>query len=102
MYSGWYDPLLQNKAYVDFATNAPGYGQLQSDEVLAQMNEDFFMSGGCQDQELACYAAGEGDASNAICIQADDFCVSPCIASLLYYAERCLIGRQHIHPRRWR
>ncbi|KAF7794211.1 hypothetical protein EIP86_005343 [Pleurotus ostreatoroseus] len=73
--SGWYDPLLQNEAYVTFATNAPGYGQLQSDEVLAALNESFFGPGGCQEQEMACYAAGEGDESNAICRQADNFCV---------------------------
>lgn len=56
-YSGWYDPLLQNKAYVDFATNAPSFGPLQSPDVLAQLNTSFFQPGGCQDQELACYAA---------------------------------------------
>ncbi|KAF9043005.1 alpha/beta-hydrolase [Panaeolus papilionaceus] len=55
--NGWYDPLLQNKAYVDFATNAPSFGPLQSPDVLAQLNMSFFQPGGCQDQELACYAA---------------------------------------------
>ena len=74
--SGWYDPLLQNEAYVTFATNAPGYGQLQSDEVLAALNESFFGPGGCQEQEMACYAARESDGSDAICRQADNFCVS--------------------------
>ncbi|KAI0708402.1 alpha/beta-hydrolase [Earliella scabrosa] len=73
--NGWYDPLIQNQAYVDFATNAPGYGQLQSDEVLAALNEAYFGEGGCRDQEAACYAAGETPESNAICIQADDFCI---------------------------
>ncbi|OBZ76469.1 Carboxypeptidase S1 [Grifola frondosa] len=74
-YSGWYDPLLQNKAYVDFATFAPGYGQLQSDEVLAALNESFYEVGGCKDQELACYAAGETSSSNRICRTADNFCI---------------------------
>ncbi|THH26769.1 hypothetical protein EUX98_g7412 [Antrodiella citrinella] len=73
--NGWYDPLLQNQAYVDFATNAPGYGQLQSDEVIAQLNTDFFGPNGCQVQELACYAAGENSTSNKICSTADNFCV---------------------------
>ncbi|KAH9912758.1 alpha/beta-hydrolase [Epithele typhae] len=80
--NGWYDPLLQNKAYLDFATFAPGYGQLQNDTVLAAMNESFFGAGGCMEQELACYAAGgdqglpgETTASNKICINADDFCI---------------------------
>lgn len=74
--SGWYDPLIQNKAYLDFAINAPGYGQLQPDDVLQQMNTSFFESGGCNDQELACYAAGTGPDSNVICNNADNFCVS--------------------------
>ncbi|EMD36755.1 hypothetical protein CERSUDRAFT_114672 [Gelatoporia subvermispora B] len=73
--NGWYDPLLQNEAYVNFATNAPGYGQLQSDEVLAQLNQAFFGPGGCQEQEEACYAAGEDADSNQICRKADNFCI---------------------------
>ncbi|KAH9903132.1 alpha/beta-hydrolase [Cubamyces lactineus] len=73
--NGWYDPLIQNEAYVRFATFAPGYGQLQSDEVLAQLNESFFGPGGCQEQELACYAADESPESNTICRAADDFCI---------------------------
>jgi len=73
--NGWYDPLLQNQAYVDFATNAPGYGQLQSDDVIAKLNQAFFGAGGCQEQELACYAAGTGTDSNTVCKTADNFCV---------------------------
>ena len=72
--SGWYDPLIQNLAYLQFATDAPGYGQLQSDEVLAQMNDAYFRAGGCRDQELACYNA-TGTASNRVCINADNLCV---------------------------
>ena len=67
--------MLQNKAYVDFATFAPGYGQLQNDTVLAALNESFYGEGGCKDQELACYAAGESEESNTICRKADNFCV---------------------------
>ncbi|KAF9452095.1 alpha/beta-hydrolase [Macrolepiota fuliginosa MF-IS2] len=74
--NGWYDPLIQNQAYVDFATNAPGYGQLQSDEVIQQLNTAFFSPGGCQEQEEACFAAGNSTASNKICRDADDFCVN--------------------------
>ncbi|KAI0752460.1 alpha/beta-hydrolase [Daedaleopsis nitida] len=73
--NGWYDPLIQNQAYVDFATNAPGYGQLQSDAVLAALNKSYFEAGGCRDQELACYAAGESAQSNQVCRQADNFCI---------------------------
>ncbi|KAF8056296.1 Alpha/Beta hydrolase protein [Lyophyllum atratum] len=73
--NGWYDPLLQNKAYVDFALNAPGYGQLQSDDVIKQINDSFFAPGGCKDQEEACYAAGNSAGSDNICRKADNFCV---------------------------
>ncbi|THU97491.1 alpha/beta-hydrolase [Dendrothele bispora CBS 962.96] len=73
--NGWYDPLIQNKAYLDFATNAPGYGQLQPDDVLAKMNDSYFRPGGCLDQEQACYDAGNSSASNRICAKADDFCL---------------------------
>ncbi|KAJ7243607.1 alpha/beta-hydrolase [Mycena haematopus] len=73
--NGWYDPLIQNLAYLTFATNAPGYGQLQSDAVLQQMNTSFFEAGGCMEQEQACYDAGDSDTSNAICSKADDFCI---------------------------
>ncbi|KAJ7826492.1 alpha/beta-hydrolase [Mycena olivaceomarginata] len=73
--NGWYDPLIQNLAYLDFATNAPGYGQLQSDAVLQKMNTSYFEANGCLEQEQACYDAGNSSASNAICIKADNFCV---------------------------
>ena len=73
--SGWFDPLIQNKAYIDFATNAPGYGQLQNDTVLQQLNQAYYGPGGCKEQEEACYAAGDSYASNYICRTADDFCV---------------------------
>jgi hypothetical protein len=73
--SGWYDPLLQNEAYVQFATNAPGYGQLQSDSVISSLNEAFFGAGGCQEQEQACFASGTGANSNSVCMKADNFCV---------------------------
>lgn len=78
---------MQNEAYVTFATNAPGYGQLQPDNVIKQLNEAFFGKGGCQEQELACYAASNADAagengpgnstfSDEVCGTADNFCVS--------------------------
>ena len=75
MCSGWYDALIQNKAYLDFATNAPGYGQLQNDSVIQQLNQAYFGPGGCKEQEEACYAAGDSDASNEICRTTDAFCV---------------------------
>ena len=73
--SGWYDPLIQNQAYVDFVTYAPGYGQLQNNTVLKQLNQAYFDRGGCKEQEEACYAAGDSNASNEICRTAEAFCV---------------------------
>ncbi|KAG6815520.1 hypothetical protein H0H87_001000, partial [Tephrocybe sp. NHM501043] len=79
--NGWYDPLIQNQAYVDFATNAPGYGQLQTDEVIKKLNDAFYKPGGCKDQEESCYAAGNTTASNKICVDADNFCVCSRLSS---------------------
>jgi len=73
--SGWIDPLIQNKAYLDFATYAPGYGQLQPNSTLQQMYNDYYNSGGCQDQQEACYAAGNSSQSDKICEDADNYCV---------------------------
>ena len=44
---------------------------------LAALNRSYFEAGGCRDQELACYAAGESAQSNQVCRQADNFCVRP-------------------------
>lgn len=87
--SGWYDPLIQNLAYLTFATNAPGYGQLQSDAVLKKMNTSYFEANGCQVQEQACYDAGTSAASNAICIKADNFCVCLSLFQLCILAYIC-------------
>ena len=73
--SGWYDPVIQIKSFIDFATNAPGYGQLQNDSVVQQMNQSYYDPGGCKEQVEACYAAGDSDTSNEICHAADHFCV---------------------------
>ena len=75
--SGWFDPLIQNKAYVDFATNAPGYGPLQNATVLRNVTQAYYGPNGCESREQACYAsaASPGTASNQICRAADDFCV---------------------------
>lgn len=74
--SGWFDPLIQNIAWLNFATHAPGYGQLQPDEVLKDMSYALYGSNGCVAQEKACYAAGNSTSSNRICQDADDYCVS--------------------------
>ncbi|KAG8843251.1 hypothetical protein FRB96_004217 [Tulasnella sp. 330] len=94
--NGWYDPLLQNKAYVDYAYDAPGYGPIANASVLKQVNESFYKHGGCQDQELACYAADPGNVtstkSNKICLNADNYCIdevfTPAIGNLDSYDIR--------------
>lgn len=73
--SGWYDPLIQFKSYLDFATDAPGYGQLQNDSVLQGMRNNWYRSGGCKDQLDACHAAGDSSRSVSICKNADIYCV---------------------------
>ncbi|RDX52337.1 alpha/beta-hydrolase [Lentinus brumalis] len=73
--NGWHDPLIQFKAYIDFATDAPGYGPLQNETVLAAMSRSFYEEGGCLDQVIACYTT-ETEASNEICYNADDFCLA--------------------------
>ncbi|KAJ7291523.1 alpha/beta-hydrolase [Mycena rebaudengoi] len=70
----WIEPLIQNLAYITFATNAPGYGQLQNDTVLHAMNESYFGPNGCKDQTEACYAAGSSSESDEICMNADNLC----------------------------
>ncbi|KAG8997129.1 hypothetical protein FRB94_007862 [Tulasnella sp. JGI-2019a] len=94
--NGWYDPLLQNKAYVDYATYAPGYGPIADADVLRQVNDSFYKPGGCRDQEIACYAADLGNVSsstsNEICLNADNYCTNevfnPAIGSLDPYDIR--------------
>ncbi|KAF9224939.1 alpha/beta-hydrolase [Gyrodon lividus] len=90
--NGWYDPLIQNIAYYNFATYAPGYGQLQSDAVLKNISESLYGPDGCVVQEEACYAAGYSSESNKICLQADNYCIDyvfvPAIGDLDSYDLR--------------
>lgn len=74
--NGWIDPLIQNKAYIDFATDAPGYGQIQPNSTLQQMSNYYYQTGGCLDQQQACYAAGNSSSSNEICENADNYCAN--------------------------
>jgi len=73
--SGWIDPLIQNIAYYNFTKNAPGYGQLASDAVLTNISHALWDKGDCVDQLKACYAAGNSLSSDAICLEADNYCV---------------------------
>ncbi|TRM57134.1 Alpha/Beta hydrolase protein [Schizophyllum amplum] len=99
--NGWYDPLIQNKAYVDFATNAPGYGPLQTPDVLSKLNESYYATGGCRDQELACYAASEEEA-NEVCGTADDYCIEnvfvPAVGNLSSYDLRQNASSDNVFP----
>ncbi|KAI9567731.1 Alpha/Beta hydrolase protein [Boletus coccyginus] len=74
--NGWYDPLIQNIAYYDFTTYAPGYGQLQPDDVLKNVSQGLYGHNGCVVQGQACYAAGNSTESNEICRQAEDYCLN--------------------------
>jgi hypothetical protein len=56
--------------------NAPGYGPLQNDTILKQVNKAFYGENGCKEQQEACYAAGNNTLSNKICSAADLYCVS--------------------------
>ncbi|KAG1848595.1 Alpha/Beta hydrolase protein [Suillus tomentosus] len=69
--------LMINKqyiAYLNFATYAPGYGQLQPDDVLKNISDSLYGPDGCVAQENACYAAGTSTNSNKICRDADNYC----------------------------
>ncbi|KAG1872904.1 Alpha/Beta hydrolase protein [Suillus subalutaceus] len=64
----------QNIAFLNFATYAPGYGQLQPDDVLKNISDSLYGPDGCVAQESACYAAGNSAHSNKICRDADNYC----------------------------
>ncbi|KAG2040689.1 Alpha/Beta hydrolase protein [Suillus americanus] len=72
--NGWYDPLIQGISLLNFATYAPGYGQLQPDEVLKNISDALYGPDGCVAQENACYAAGNSTHSNKICRDTDSYC----------------------------
>ncbi|KAK7052066.1 Alpha/Beta hydrolase protein [Favolaschia claudopus] len=74
--NGWIDPLIQNKAYITFAQNAPGYGPLVSASTVQRMNNTYFESNGCLAQQQACYNAGNSSSSSSVCSKADNFCGS--------------------------
>ncbi|KAG1740415.1 Alpha/Beta hydrolase protein [Suillus paluster] len=73
--NGWIDPLIHSISYLTFATYAPGYGQLQPDDVLKNMSDSLYRHDGCIAQEKACYAAGNSTSSNKICADADQYCI---------------------------
>ncbi|KAI0685440.1 alpha/beta-hydrolase [Cerioporus squamosus] len=98
--NGWHDPLIQFESYIDFATDAPGYGPLQNDTVLAAMNQSFYEDGGCQDQMIACYSA-ETEASNEICQKADDFCLANIEIPAAGYRDEYDLRQNASSPNPW-
>ena len=74
--SGWFDPLIANKAYIDFANDAPRYGRLQKPDVIDAMTQAYYRLGGCSDLLQGCSALGNSSVSNGVCYAADVFCVS--------------------------
>ena len=74
--SGWFDPLIANKAYIDFATYAPRYHRLQEPEIIDAMTEAYYGLGGCRNLLQGCSALGYSSVSNGVCYAADVYCVS--------------------------
>lgn len=60
-----------HRTNVDFAIDASGYGQLQSDAVIRKLKQDFYRPNGCKARTEACTTAG----NNAMSNRADDCCV---------------------------
>lgn len=81
IYSGLIDPLIQYKSYIDFATNAPGYGPIASPAALQAASAAYNQTNGCQAQIQACYNTGPADVANPsmtsskTCADAFTFCV---------------------------
>ncbi|KAG2095727.1 Alpha/Beta hydrolase protein [Suillus discolor] len=73
--NGWFDPLIHYVSYLNYTTNAPGYGQLRPDDVLKNISNGLYGPDGCVAQEKACYAAGNSAESNKICRHADKYCI---------------------------
>ncbi|KAI0752467.1 alpha/beta-hydrolase [Daedaleopsis nitida] len=100
--NGWFDPVIHNQAFVDFATYAPGYGPLQSDDVLEAINDAYYRTGGCKEQLNNCTKAGRGEESNKICYDADVFCRTyvegPAAGDLYEYDLRQLANSTDIFP----
>jgi hypothetical protein len=49
IHSGWFYPLIADKAFIDFATYAPRYGPLQDSNIINAINEAYYGLGGCRD-----------------------------------------------------
>ena len=79
--SGWFDPLIAIRAYIDFATDAPRYGRLQEPEVINAIIEAYNEPGGCRDQLLKCSALENSSVSDGVCSAAYAFCVSAFLSS---------------------
>jgi hypothetical protein len=74
--SGWFDPLIANKAFIDFADYAPRYGRLREPDTINAMIEAYYGLGGCRDLLQGCSALGNTSVSDGVCYAADVYCVS--------------------------
>jgi hypothetical protein len=92
----WLEVSVTVQSYIDFAADAPGYGPLVNSSVIKQLNETWLSPAGCLAEEQACYAAGTGNASNAICLKADN----DCVRFLTLVNDRCCHAdtRPAVHP----
>ncbi|KAH8835866.1 alpha/beta-hydrolase [Flagelloscypha sp. PMI_526] len=71
---GKHDALIQYGALAGFASNAPGYGPLQNQSVIDQMNAAYLGPNGCQSKLEECVSAPRTKAGDKICNDAYDGC----------------------------
>jgi len=69
--NGWIDPLIINRADLDFAAYAPGFGPVQPPNILHHMKKYFYKPEGCKARLEACNAPGS---SAAVCKDAWVYC----------------------------
>ena len=81
--------MIQNIAYYTFATYAPGYGQLQPDNVLKAIHDALYGQHGCVAKLENCYAAGSTVASQRICREADEYL---CMRDIHLFADATLMS----------
>ena len=74
--SGWIDPLIEFKAFIEFVSYAPRYGRLQDRDTVSAMAEAYYKHGGCRDLLHECAALGTSPKAASFCYATGVFCVS--------------------------
>ena len=74
--NGWIDPLIGNKAFIDFATYAPQYGRFQEPNIINAMTKAYYIPGECRGLLQGCSTLGNTSVSNDVCYPAAVYCVS--------------------------